>query len=204
MRYLGTKDESADIATRGDLGGGGSSAIVGEMKMWPTATAPSGYLLCDGTEYNNSTYPALAALLGTTYGGTAGSTFKVPNFVGRFPRMGAVGNTGGSATADIDLQHVPPHTHAMDHDHTVTAGGEHGHEAYLSPTDGSNNNTARKGAFGDRGSFQPPVHASQSTHSHQIPRYSGLTGNGSDQGLGQTPLDVLNPYLNVSFIIKHD
>ena len=39
-----------------------------------------GWLLCDGTEYNVGDYPALYAAIGNTYGGTADSTFCVPDY----------------------------------------------------------------------------------------------------------------------------
>ncbi len=51
---------------------------------------PAGYLLCDGRELNASTYPALAAALGTTWGscGTATcETLRLPDLRGVFPRF---------------------------------------------------------------------------------------------------------------------
>lgn len=44
--------------------------------------APVGYLICDGASYPNVSYPALSALIGTTYGGDA-TNFKVPDMRGR-------------------------------------------------------------------------------------------------------------------------
>ena len=54
--------------------------------MW--ATAPKGFLLCDGATYQTSQYPVLAAVLGAT-----GETFTVPNLVDRF-LQGANANVG--------------------------------------------------------------------------------------------------------------
>ena len=54
--------------------------------MW--ATAPKGFLLCDGATYQTSQYPGLASVLGAT-----GDTFTVPNLVGRFLE-GANANVG--------------------------------------------------------------------------------------------------------------
>ena len=45
--------------------------------MWPTTTAPSGYLICDGSTYSSVTYPALFNVLGTT---------TLPDFRGKFVR----------------------------------------------------------------------------------------------------------------------
>ncbi len=45
--------------------------------MWPTTTIPSGYLLCDGSSYNTTTYASLFAVLGTS---------TLPDFRGYFVR----------------------------------------------------------------------------------------------------------------------
>jgi len=61
--------------------------------VYTTTTPPAGYLFCDGTVYPNGSFPALAALMGTTYGGTAGVSFAVPDM--RFGKSiigGAVNN----------------------------------------------------------------------------------------------------------------
>ena len=51
--------------------------MVGTIQMWPKSTAPAGYLLCDGSAYNTTTYAALYAVLNV---GT------LPDFRGVFPR----------------------------------------------------------------------------------------------------------------------
>ncbi len=45
--------------------------------MWCTTVAPAGYLLCDGSSYNTTTYAALFAVLGTS---------TLPDFRGKFIR----------------------------------------------------------------------------------------------------------------------
>lgn len=88
------------------------SSPVGIIQMWPTTSAPIGYLLCDGTAVSRTTYAALFAVIGTTYGvGDASTTFNVPNAKGKFPvgynasetEFDAMGDTGGAKT--INLQH---------------------------------------------------------------------------------------------------
>ena len=55
------------------------------------ASIPAGYLNCDGTAVSRSTYSALFALIGTTYGaGDGSSTFNVPNLASRM----AIGKSG--------------------------------------------------------------------------------------------------------------
>ena len=80
---------------------------VGAVNMWVTGTAPSGWLICDGTEQLISSYPTLSGVLGTTYGaqtngsGGAGTThFRLPDLRGRVP-MGA--GTGRNVANSANL-----------------------------------------------------------------------------------------------------
>lgn len=57
---------------------------IGGMIEWPTNTAPSKFLLADGSAKSRTTYAALFAVIGTTFGAGDGSTtFNVPNKTGR-------------------------------------------------------------------------------------------------------------------------
>lgn len=58
---------------------------TGEIKMWPTANAPEGYFLCNGGTFSSDEYPALATLLGDTFGTHSGTTYYLPDFRGRSP-----------------------------------------------------------------------------------------------------------------------
>ena len=49
------------------------------LPPWMTACTVSPYLLKDGSTYSTATYPALAQLLGSTYGGNGVTTFGVPD-----------------------------------------------------------------------------------------------------------------------------
>lgn len=63
------------------------STLIGEVKMWTTATVPSGYLECNGAAVSRTTYAALFAVIGTTYGaGNGTTTFNVPDLRGEFVR----------------------------------------------------------------------------------------------------------------------
>ena len=115
---------------------------TGSLLMWVTDTAPTGFLLCDGTTYNEGDYPALFGVIGRTFGGDAGaSTFNVPDYRDRMP-IGAgttysVNDSGGSADAIV-----------VSHTHTITDPG-HSHvttyqyERY--DTDGASNQTGGDG-----------------------------------------------------------
>jgi microcystin-dependent protein len=53
---------------------------AGTVVLWTAAAAPSGWLLCDGGDINRTTYAALFAKIGTTYGsGDGATTFDLPN-----------------------------------------------------------------------------------------------------------------------------
>lgn len=59
---------------------------TGSIAMWPTATAPSGFLLCDGSTVSRSTYATLFGVIGITFGAGDGSTtFNLPGYVNRLP-----------------------------------------------------------------------------------------------------------------------
>lgn len=78
--------------------GGGSSAITGEIKIWPTNTAPSGYLLCQGDTVLIADYPDLYAVIGITYGAGGAGTFRLPDFRDTVPA--GVGTTFSSIGAN--------------------------------------------------------------------------------------------------------
>ena len=62
---------------------------IGTILPYSGATAPYGYLLCDGSEQEISKYRDLYNVIGTTYGtpfrGQSGLTFVLPDMRGRFP-----------------------------------------------------------------------------------------------------------------------
>lgn len=97
-----------------------SSDITGQIIMWPTDTPPSGYLVCDGTQYAFDDYPSLGAILG----GLPGGNFNVPDIV--FAK-----NSRGANTLQQEAESVGSHGHASDlaggHDHTLTINSTGGH-----------------------------------------------------------------------------
>lgn len=108
----------------------------GAVQMYVGASAPSGWLLCDGTSYLRTTYPTLFAVISTTYGSADGTHFNVPDFRGRVPigvgtgtggaSSGTGAPTGGSAltavalagwkgeeTHTLSTPEIPAHTHTL-------------------------------------------------------------------------------------------
>ena len=79
---------------------------VGTIKPWGKATAPAGYLLCDGSAVSRTTYADLFTVIGTTYGtGDNSTTFNVPDLQGKFPQGKSgttnLATTGGANTVTI-------------------------------------------------------------------------------------------------------
>jgi microcystin-dependent protein len=80
-----------------------SSAVLaflvpsGTINAFGGATAPTGYLACDGGSYARATYPTLFAAIGTTWGigtdATTFTTFQVPDLRSQFLRGASLGNT---------------------------------------------------------------------------------------------------------------
>lgn len=85
---------SAAEKTSMDNGGLNLSATI---SMFGGSSAPSGWLLCDGTSYLRATYPDLFTAIGTTYGSADGTHFNVPDLRGRVPIGVGTGTGGGSS-----------------------------------------------------------------------------------------------------------
>jgi len=78
--------------------GQGSPIPTGVIWSYGAATAPSGWLLCDGTAYSRTTYARLFAVISTNFGSGDGSTtFNVPDLRGRT----LVGAGTGTLTEDV-------------------------------------------------------------------------------------------------------
>lgn len=87
-------------------GVGGGSTPVGAIMDYAGANAPTGWAICSGSELAQASYPALYAVLGTTWGvaSNPGTLFKLPDLRKRFTLgagpadvyLGSVGQTGGS------------------------------------------------------------------------------------------------------------
>ena len=83
---------NADTATSATNDGDGNEiastylpAVVGAVVAFAGSTSPDGWLLCDGSAVSRTTYAALFAVIGTTYGSGDGSTtFALPNLTNKF------------------------------------------------------------------------------------------------------------------------
>ena len=92
---------------------------VGAIMMWPTSTPPANWMIFFGQSVNVTDYPALYAVLGTTFNqaGDAAGTFRLPPGVDMFP-VGAgdlypVGSVGGEAAHTLVEAEMAYHTHGI-------------------------------------------------------------------------------------------
>lgn len=122
---------------------------VGSVLAYTAASAPSGYLVCDGTAYSRTTYAPLFAVIGITHGqGDGVTTFNVPDYRGRFLRMvdGSAGrdpdkasrtimNTGGSSANNIGSVQTSAFA---SHNHTIAPTGGNAAFSISNSLSGSN------------------------------------------------------------------
>jgi len=118
-----------------------SSALAATQNATPSGalcdfagtTAPSGWLMCDGSAVSRTTYAALFEAISTTYGtGDGSTTFNVPDFRGRFARYndnmgtGAAGRDSGRTHGTTQTQTTAKNGLAISdpgHSHVVPVSG---------------------------------------------------------------------------------
>lgn len=98
------------------LGGGamisGSSTPIGTITAYGGSTAPSGWLMCDGSEVSRAEYSLLFDAIGTAYGdGDGSTTFNLPSMAGRTAigssASHALGSTGGEESHALTASELP-------------------------------------------------------------------------------------------------
>jgi microcystin-dependent protein len=88
----------------------------GSVSAFATSTVPTGWLECDGSAVSRTTYAALFAVVGTTWGtGDGSTTFNVPDLRGEFIRGWdhGKGTDSGRAFASSQTDEFEAHTHAL-------------------------------------------------------------------------------------------
>jgi microcystin-dependent protein len=95
---------------------GGDSMPIGSIIMLATASVPSGYLLCDGSQYLRTAYPDLYAALDSAFIVDA-DNFTVPDLRDTFA-LGSgishnVGDTGGEVSHALTTDEMPAHSHTI-------------------------------------------------------------------------------------------
>jgi len=183
-------------ATRYDFDGANLTDIqglnTGLIIPWTTASAPTGFLECNGADISRSTYSDLFAVIGTTYGaGNGSSTFGLPDFqdnccVSKSPSKALAstggantvtnaGNVGGSAANHtLSTPEIASHSHTVDYSQMNNHGFAYPQSTVIPPEGKTSGNAGGGGA-----------------HSHPL---SVSFSGGSDS--------VVQPYLTQIYIIK--
>ena len=163
--------------------------------MFAGATAPSGWLICDGSAISRTTYSTLYAVIGTTYGSGDGSTtFNLPDLRGRV----AVGVGNGTATGHTN------HTLGQKSGNENTIVPYHHHGLHDTDT-GQYFMGVNYGTVGGVGEARV---ATSSTGTHYVPRnasadvdYAAKQYTAYAGSSGNTTGANMMPYIGLNYII---
>lgn len=156
--------------------------MTGEIKLWPSASIPTGWVKCNGSTLLIADEPALFSILGTTYGGDGVTTFALPDLEGRFP-LGAsatsiLGEVGGDYETVLDIDNLPSHNHNV---------------KVNTNTDGATTNEGSGNVLGTG----PNIYNTQ-----PIEEFEELGGVAQDNVGDNKAFSILNPYIVLHYIIK--
>ena len=163
-----------------------TQGMAGQIIMFAGSTAPTGWLICDGSAISRTTYATLYAIIGTTYGAGDGSTtFNLPDMQNRFP-------IGVSATYGLNAKGGSKDAVVVTHTHSITSSGAHTHN-FKTQDDYATSGT-KKGIYStsDGTWTGTSVMESSGAHTHTAPAPSNAVA-GTDKNLP--------PYIGVNFII---
>lgn len=163
------------------VAGAGTSLVVETPPGIPTgavfhfamSTAPTGYLVCDGSAVSRTTYSTLFTTIGTTYGsGDDSSTFNLPELRGQFIRGWQDSNSAGDEVViDSDRTFGSTQGDAVtDHNHWFWA---------TSPSGGALHDTGKFNAGGTLNSLISYSDFNYSSGSDVNVRAGGNTGRGN-------------------------
>lgn len=194
--------------TRADFFGG--LVPPGIISAYIANTAPTGYLLCDGTAVSRSTYSVLFAIIGTAYGvGNGSTTFNLPNMKGKVPtgrdssqtEFDTLAETGGEKTHLLTTAEMPTHNHTVSdpsHAHSVY---DPGHAHSINREYGSNDALVAPGQFSQM-STTPNGAGGTNGAGTGIGIYGNYTGISLASAGSSAAHNVLQPYIVVNYIIK--
>ena len=169
--------------------------VVGVVQLYAGSTAPNGWLICNGQAVSRTTYAALFAVIGTTYGaGNGSTTFNLPNLVNKTVRgSNSLGKTGGADTVTLSTTNIPAHSHGVGTLATASTGA-HTHKTSSSNTYGNGKYTFTYDSGGGPDEWNL-VTESAGAHTHTISGSTASVGSGS-------AVTITNPYVMLHYIIK--
>jgi microcystin-dependent protein len=202
---------------------------TGTIQMWATASAPVGYVLCNGTAISRTTFSNLFSVIGTTFGvGDGSTTFNVPDYTNRMPYGATVGTTGGTTSITLGTTNLPNHTHTFSgtsgtmnsnnvHSHSINDPG-HNHLFGGDDQIGSVGGYVAQSGLGydavSTGAGAGNNYYTRRMDNTNNPQDTGISINGVDinhthgfsgttgaTGSG-TAITTISPYLGINFIIK--
>lgn len=138
---------------------------VGSGMEFYGATAPDGWLFCDASAVSRTTYSALFAVIGTTYGAGDGSTtFNLPDMRGRVPLGVGTGDASdatahaladkeGTESHTLITGEMPAHTHGVSNTgQNIGTGG-----TYFGASAGNDKLSNSTGGGGAHNNLQPSL-----------------------------------------------
>lgn len=191
MKHVGRRTDPKDIASQEQV------FIIGEIRGFAGATAPAGWLLCQGQLLSTAEHPQLFAVIGNAYGGDGIDTFALPNATGRVMRGAgsgnALGSSGGADSVTLSANQMPAHTHGLAGDgaglrvSTLTPG-------VTAPIDGGAIGAAATGSANSAAIWHSAADLGTSA------LQTGLSGNTTSAGSGDA-VDIRPAYFVANFII---
>lgn len=198
----------------------------GSVITTAATSAPSGWLLCSGAAVSRTTYAALFAVIGTTYGAGDGSTtFNLPDLRGRvaagLDNMGGtdagrldwantIGTTGGAQNHTLTTAEMPSHTHIQDaHTHTQNAhthtqdAHSHGLSVGTVVLVGNGGGVAYMTSSGAYGTYNAAtINNATATNQNTTATNNNTTATNQNTGGGGAH-NNMQPTLLLNYIIKH-
>ena len=185
---------------------------VGTIKPWPKATAPDGYVLCDGSAISRTDFADLFAVISTTYGvGNGSTTFNVPNLTGKFPQgkdgSNNLAGTGGANTVTVSLTNNQAVTVTGNIDNTSLTSAQlasHNHNTNLGKSffalgiDNEQAGVPRQANTDATVNLNFNNAGSGTAHNHSHTLSGTLTGTITGSGTNS-----FSPFVVVNYIIKH-
>ena len=187
--------------------GGLSFVPVGAVMQWLNTSIPDGFFPLDGNQsISKEDYPILHDIIGDGYQPGTGAPvgfFGLPNMNGRVAIGGNdVGNESGEESVELSANQIPKHTHPNTFSIVSDSGQhEHGISVGRSVSSGGTKytNTAALGNTAyDSIETDGKLGKGDGAHNHGI---SGSIGNNESS---ETAISLMQPSLEVIFIIKAD